>query len=226
MKRTFSYLTLAILFVPVLAFNFQKKTRVIFFGDSITQMGVNPGGYISLLQDSLDRKGLSSRYELIGSGIGYNKVYDLYLRMDSDVVMKNPNEVFVWIGVNDVGHKRGMGTGTDADKFERFYEAIIKKLQTRNIQLVLCTPASIGERIDYTNADDGELNYYSNIIRQLAKKFNCALVDFRKDFHEYVISHNPDNKSKGILTTDGIHLNDAGNRFVAAKFFEALTVKK
>lgn len=226
MKRILTYFVLALLFIADMAFTFQKKTKVIFFGDSITQMGINPGGYITLLRDSLNKRGLSSQYELEGSGIGYNKVYDLYLRMDSDVVLKNPDRVFIWIGVNDVGHKRSMGTGTDPDKFERFYEAIIKKLQARNIQLSLCTPAAIGERTDYTNADDGELNYYSNIVRNLAQKFNCGLVDFRKDFHEYETNHNPENKNKGILTLDGIHLNEAGNKFVAAKFFEALTVKK
>ena len=226
MRRVVTYFAFAILFFGAAAYSFQKKTRVIFFGDSITQMGINPGGYITLLRDSLNKKGLSFQYEIIGSGIGYNKVYDLYLRMDSDVMVKNPDKVFIWIGVNDVGHKRSMGTGTDADKFERFYEAIIKKMQAKNIQLVLCTPASIGERIDYTNNDDGELNYYSNIMRGLAKRFNCGLVDFRKDFHEYEINHNPDNKDRGILTVDGIHLNEAGNRFVAAKFFESLTAKK
>ena len=225
MKHLVSYITLVLLFF-VSSFAFQKKKRVVFFGDSITQMGVNPGGYITLLQDSLKKKGLSSEFELIGSGIGYNKVYDLYLRMDSDVLLKGPDRVFIWIGVNDVGHKRSMGTGTDADKFKRFYEAIINKMQAKNIQITLCTPASIGERKDYTNSDDGELNYYSNIIRNLAAKFNCGLVDFRKDFHEYVVSHNPDNKDKGILTTDGIHLNEAGNRFVAAEFFESITAKK
>jgi lysophospholipase L1-like esterase len=226
MKRIAQYsVLLLILFFAAVAFSFQKKTRVIFFGDSITQMGINAGGYITLLQDSLNKKNSTLQYELIGSGVGYNKVYDLYLRMDDDVLAKNPDKVFIWIGVNDVGHKRGMGTGTDADKFEKFYEAIIKKLQAKNIQLVLCTPATIGERTDYTNADDGELNYYSNIIRNLAKKFNCGLVDFRKDFHEYVSSHNPDNKDKGILTKDGIHLNETGNRLVAARFYKELTAK-
>jgi len=226
MKRLTPYFILGILVFTAVAFSLQKKTRVIFFGDSITQMGINPGGYIALLQDSLNKRSLSSQYELIGSGIGYNKVYDLYLRMDSDVMVKHPDKVFIWIGVNDVGHKRSTGTGTDADKFEKFYEAIIKKMQAKNIQLVLCTPGSIGERTDYTNSDDGELNYYSNIIRNLAKKFSCGLVDFRKDFHTYVLVHNPDNKDRGILTTDGIHLNETGNRLVATKFFETLTAKK
>jgi lysophospholipase L1-like esterase len=225
MKRIVAYVAFIILISTAVAFSFQKKTRVIFFGDSITQMGLNTNGYITLLRDSLNKTGLSSQFELLGSGIGYNKVYDLYLRMDSDVMVKNPDIVFIWIGVNDVGHKRSMGTGTDADKFEKFYEAIIKKMQAKNIQLVLCTPSSIGERTDFTNNDDGELNYYSNIIRNLAKKFNCGLVDFRKDFHEYVLNHNPSNKDRGILTTDGIHLNETGNRFVAVKFFETLVKK-
>ena len=226
MKHIATYFGLVILLWTTEASNLQKKTRVIFFGDSITQMGVNRGGYIMLLQDSLDKRGLSPQYELMGSGVGYNKVYDLYLRMDSDVMVKNPDMVFIWIGVNDVGHKRSTGTGTDADKFERFYDAIIKKMKAKNIQLTLCTPATIGERTDYTNSDDGELNYYSNIIRNLSKKYNCGLVDFRNDFHEYDVRHNPDNKDRGILTIDGIHLNDAGNRLVASKFFEFLTTKK
>lgn len=225
MKKLIQYFIPAVLFLSASAMSFQKKTKIIFFGDSITQMGTNPGGYITIMQDSLNKKGLSLQYELIGSGVGYNKVYDLYLRMDEDVLSKNPDKVFIWIGVNDVGHK-SMGTGTDPDKFEKFYEAIIKKLQAKNIQLVLCTPAVIGERTDFTNSPDGDLNYYSVMIRNLSKKFNCSLVDFRKDFHEYELAHNPENKASGILTTDGIHLNETGNRFVAEEFFEILVPKK
>ena len=64
--------------------------------------------------------------------------------MDEDVLAKSPNAVVIWIGVNDVWHKKLLGTGTDADKFEKFYTAIIKKLRERNISVFLCTPAVIG----------------------------------------------------------------------------------
>ena len=74
----------------------------------------------------------------------------------------------IYIGVNDVWHKRTSGTGTDADKFEKFYNAIIKKLKTANMKIVLCTPAAIGEKTDFTNELDGDLNKYSNIIRNIA----------------------------------------------------------
>lgn len=184
-------------------------------------MGVDAGGYITRMQQQIKEKGLDQQYDLIGAGIGGNKVYDLYLRMDQDVLAKNPDVVVTWVGVNDVWHKTS-GTGTDADKFEKFYVAILKKLQEKNIKVVITTPAVIGERTDYTNQQDGDLNYYSNILRKLAKEYNTGLVDLRKDFREYGLKNNPDNKESGILTTDRVHLNAEGNKLVAQKMLEVL----
>jgi lysophospholipase L1-like esterase len=203
----------------------QKKARVVFFGDSITQMGAGPGGYIRQLDTLLNKQGQAQNFELIGAGIGGNKIYDLYLRMDEDVLAKNPDIVFIWVGVNDVWHKASFGTGTDPDKFEKFYGAVIKKLQARNIKVFLCTPAVIGERSDYSNQQDGDLNAYSTIIRNLATQYHCGLVDLHKDFHDYELQHNPDNKEKGILTTDRVHLNETGNKLVADKMMQALLNK-
>ena len=200
----------------------QEKKRIIFFGDSITQAGVQPKGYITVLGETLKQKNLADRYELIGAGIGGNKVYDLYLRMDDDVLAKNPNIVVIWVGVNDVWHKRSHGTGTDADKFERFYNAIIKKLQAKNIQVFLATPAAIGEKTDFSNELDGDLNRYSSIIRSIAQKNNCGLVDLRKAFLDYNLANNKENKESGILTTDRVHLNDKGNQLVAEEMFKVV----
>lgn len=199
----------------------QKKTRIVFFGDSITQMGVNEGGYIKQMQSTLQQRGLADQYELMGAGIGGNKVYDLYLRMEADVLAQSPDVVVIWIGVNDVWHK-AMGTGTDADKFERFYEAIIKKLQAKNIKVVLATPAVIGERTDFSNPQDGDLNLYAGIIRKLASRHGLALVDLRKEFLAHNLQHNKENKESGLLTTDRVHLNNAGNGLVAQKMLDVL----
>jgi len=117
--------------VLLTAFMPQKKKRVIFFGDSITQQGAEPGGYINRIDSMCRFENKSLEYEFLGAGIGGNKVYDLYLRMDSDVLTKSPDIVVIYIGVNDVWHKVSSGTGTDPDKFEKFYNAIIKKLQQR-----------------------------------------------------------------------------------------------
>ena len=200
----------------------QKPKRIVFFGDSITEAGAKEGGYILKIGEALEKRGLANQYELIGAGVGGNKVYDLYLRMDDDVLAKNPDIVVIWIGVNDVWHKQTYGTGTDAEKFDKFYTAIIKKLQAKNIRVILCTPAVIGERTDYSNQQDGDLNKYSQIVRDLAHKYNCDLVDCRKVFLDYNLKNNPDNKESGILTRDRVHLNEEGNQLVADKMLEVL----
>ena len=145
--------------------------------------------------------------------------------MDDDVLSKKPDIVFVWVGVNDVWHKASSGTGTDADKFEKFYTAIIKKLQDKGIRVILCTPACIGERTDFTNQQDGDLNKYAQIIRGLAKNYKCDLVDLREDFLSYDLKNNPENKESGILTVDKVHLNPVGNEYVAGKMMEVLISK-
>lgn len=210
-------LVLSILCVIALSsMQLQKPIKVVLFGDSITQAGVRPGGYISLMQQA------QTKYELIGAGIGGNKVYDLYLRMEDDVLKVKPDVVVIYVGVNDVWHKQTHQTGTDPDKFIAFYSAMIKNMQSAGIKVIVCTPAVIGEKTDYSNPQDGDLNSYSQIIRNLAKQYNCSLVDLRKEFLAYNLGNNPGNKESGILTTDRVHLNPAGNKLVADLMMKAL----
>jgi lysophospholipase L1-like esterase len=222
MNKILRYLRLSFLTIPLIAAQQDKPLRVVFFGDSITQAGVRPGGYIVKMGEMLEKQGLKPKYDLIGAGIGGNKIYDLYLRMDEDVLAKKPDIVVIYVGVNDVWHKASYGTGTDPDKFVKFYEAVIKKLQDAKIRVVLCTPAAIGEKTDFSNQQDGDLNRYSQLIRDLAKKQSLPLIDLRKGFLDYNLKNNPNNEEKGILTTDRVHLNDIGNQFVADEMWKVL----
>lgn len=206
----------------LLSFRGDKKKKIVFFGDSITEAGVNPGGYIDLMKQDLSKKGLADKYELVGAGVSGNKIYDLYLRMEKDVLAQHPDVVVIWVGVNDVWHKADFGTGTDYDKYGKFYDAVVKKIQATGAKVVLVTPAAIGERTDYSNSQDGDLNMYSNWIRKYAADNNLGLVDLRKTFHEYSVANNPKNEDRGILTTDRVHLNEKGNAFVATQMWEAL----
>ncbi|MGX7686007.1 SGNH/GDSL hydrolase family protein [Flectobacillus sp. BAB-3569] len=210
-KTIFALLTV----LALASFVADKPKKVIFFGDSITQAGVKPNGYITRIGELLTGKNLGSKYELIGAGIGGNKVYDLYLRLESDVLEKKPDAVFIYVGVNDVWHKTTSGTGTDPDKFVRFYQALIDKIKASGAKVVLCTPAVIGEKNDFSNPQDGDMNHYSNLIRKLAEKNSLPLVDLRKAFLAYDLANNATNKDSGILTTDRVHLNDLGNNTVA-----------
>ena len=220
-KLVWVFLFVAVVILMSFLRDRNKSNKVIFFGDSITQMGVNPGGYISLMKEILVQQNVTN-YDLVGAGIGGNKVYDLYLRMPQDVIAQSPDIVVIYVGVNDVWHKATYGTGTDADKFEKFYRAIVKELQAHNIKPMLVTPAVIGEKNDYSNQQDGDLNKYSQIIRDIAKDLALPLCDLHAVFHTYEVNNNTANADKGILTTDGVHLNDAGNKLVAEEMWKVL----
>jgi lysophospholipase L1-like esterase len=138
------------------------------------------------------------------------------------VLAKNPDIVVIYVGVNDVWHKSMFGTGTDPDKFEKFYQAIINKLRAKNIKALLCTPAVVGERNDMSNPLDGDLNRYSNIIRQLAAKNNLPLIDLRKTFIDYLLKNNPKNEERNILTYDRVHMNAKGDQMIADEMWKAL----
>src|SRR5436190_12699043 len=82
---------LAIITLLLLAFTRQPpKQKIVFFGDSITQAGAGPKGYISVIGETLKQKDLQDQYELIGAGISGNKITNLFLRLEKDVLEKNP----------------------------------------------------------------------------------------------------------------------------------------
>lgn len=218
MKRFLVFAACIVLLTLVSAFRYMQKKKVVFFGDSITQAGVSPKGYITLLQQMLAKSGKDNAFELIGAGIGGNKVYDLYLRLEDDVLSKKPDLVFIYVGINDVWHKKSFGTGTDPDKFEKFYNKIIDRIQAGGAKVVICTPTVVGEKKGFVNELDGDLNKYSEIIRGIAKNKNVELIDLHKNILEYINAHNPEDKGKDILTSDGVHMNDEGNKFLAEQF--------
>ena len=214
---------LLILSALISGYKMQTKKKIVFFGDSITQQGAGTDGYIKKLDSILTQRNQAANYELVGAGIGGNKVYDLYLRMDEDVLAKNPDAVVIYIGINDVWHKRTSGTGTDPDRYEKFYNAIIKKLKAKNIKVYVCTPSVIGEKNDFTNQLDGDLNFYSTLVKKIAATNNLPVIDLRQLFLDHLKTANPENKDRGILTTDGVHLNRTGNIFVAQQMYNALS---
>jgi len=204
------------------SFKTAPRKKVLFFGDSITEAGVRPGGYIRLMDSMIAAENKSGDYELVGAGISGNKIYDLYLRIEEDVINKHPDIVLIYVGVNDVWHKASSGTGTDYNKFGRFYEAVVKKIQAAGAKVIICTPAVIGERTDHSNQQDGDLNLYSQWLRNYAAQQKIPLVDLRNLFMNYNLSNNPQNKESGILTTDRVHLNATGNSLVAREMWRVI----
>ena len=203
-----------------------SNKKVVFLGDSITQNAVINSedfkGFISLLGENVDQN-----TELIGKGIGGDKVSDLLTRYRDDVIKLNPDMVFIYIGINDVWHKYDYGTGTDIDLYENGLRQIITDLKENGVEVILCTPTVIGENkgefilvnqfkdIETMEIMNNDLDDYSDVIRKLSREFDTKLLDLRKIFMQYISENNPENKSKGVLTTDGVHLNNLGSKLIA-----------
>ncbi|MCK4920181.1 MAG: hypothetical protein KAS71_03995 [Bacteroidales bacterium] len=209
---------IVLLAMGTISFKAPEQKKIIFYGDSITAAGTrDDNAYINKFGFYAKEDNFSPK--LINAGISGNKVTDLYLRLEKDVLSQSPDIVVIYIGVNDIWHKTTKGTGTDFNKFGEFYDEIVQKLLAENINVVICTPAVIGEKIDCSNQQDGDLNKYSQWIRDYAELNDLALVDLRELFLTYNRERNIENIAQGILTTDGVHLNTAGNDLVAKEMW-------
>ena len=215
-----------------------NSTKVVFLGDSITEAGIYDNevgvpsgdtliypkytGFITLL-----KKDIEDDIELIGKGVGGNKVSNLLERYKKDVLSLNPDIVFIYIGINDVWHKYSFGTGTDIIFYENGLRKIITDLKNKGSRVILCTPTVIGENkgeftlvnefkdIETMEIMNGDLDAYSDVIRKLSSELNTDLLDLREIFMNYISENNPNNESSGITTYDGVHLNDLGNKLIA-----------
>ena len=218
-----------ILLVPAVSFadepavKLKANDRIVFLGDSITQGGAGPNGYVTMIRQALDKKHADLKIEVIGAGISGNKVPDLQRRVDKDVIAKKPTIVVIYIGINDVWHgEKDPARGTMPDAFVAGLKEVIGKCRDAGAAVVICTPSVIGEKLEGANALDAKLDQYSDLSRNLAKELKLPLCDLRKAFLDHLKANNKDNADKGILTGDTVHLNQAGNQFVADTMLKTL----
>lgn len=189
------------------------KKRVAFLGDSITQAGNNPGGYVDRI-----RKGAPD-LEIVPAGISGHKVPNLLARYEKDVLAKKPDYVFIYIGINDVWHSKN-GRGTPIEEYGAGLRELVKGCQKAGAKVVLATPTVIGECS--VNDLDEMLEEYAAVSREVAEELGAELCDLRKVFRSRLAVFNPTEANSGILTTDGVHLNAEGNLLVAIEAARAL----
>jgi lysophospholipase L1-like esterase len=200
-----------------------KGERIVFLGDSITQGGGGATGYITVFKNAMAENHKDLGIEVFNAGISGNKVPDLQKRLEKDVLAKKPTLVFIYIGINDVWHGQDdPARGTTKEKFEEGLNDVIDRITKAGGRVILCTPSVIGEKKGGANKLDSRLDEYAVISRKVAKEKNVPLCDLRKAFIEHLKSNNPDDKDKGILTGDTVHLNAAGNKLVAETMLKML----
>lgn len=198
----------------------EPKKKIIFFGDSITQYGGDANGFIDILRKKAKADNLTA--DMAISGLSGNKVTDLYLRVDQDVIEQKPTIAVIQIGVNDVWFRKA-NTGTDFNTFVKFYAAMIDKIEKSGIKPVLCSPTLVGEDLDTSKSKlNAYLEYYSEWIKGYSNMHGYTFIDLNKGFVDYESQNNHDHSNHGILTIDGVHPTGKGHVLIADMVWDKL----
>jgi len=192
----------------------KKDDRIVFLGDSLTFLGGKEEpkqhvtkGFVRIVKETLNGKHPDKNIDCDWVSTGGGMVQTLLSLLDK-ALAKKPTIVVIQIGCNDA-------RGSTPEKFKAGLEELNDQLKKADIRVVQCTCTSVGEKHDGTNQHDKKLEEFAEIAREVAVAKQVPLLDLRKAFVEYWKKNNPDNKGSGILTYDGNHWNDAGNKFVA-----------
>jgi lysophospholipase L1-like esterase len=192
-----------------------KAARIVFLGDSITEAGIKPGGYVKLVENSLHYLYPEREIEVIGAGKTGNRVPHLLARFRKDVLPKAPTHVVVYVGVNDVGRGPPPGGNTGLKAYRNGLADLVKRIEGAGADAIVCTPGVIGENPVSPTRENRLLDQYAEASREVAANTGAKVCDLRAAFTGYLERFNPQGKFRGILTLDGVHLNAEGNRFVA-----------
>ncbi|TWR25570.1 hypothetical protein FPZ42_13330 [Mucilaginibacter achroorhodeus] len=171
-----------------------KKANVIFFGDSITEMG----NWGSLTGDTTT----------VNRGIGGDITFGALKRLD-DIIARQPNKLFILFGINDIG--KDIPDAVIADN----YFKIIKRVHAKSPQTHIYVQSTLPVNPTHANFpqhyDKGaHVSVVNNLLKAKAKELNFTWVNLAPLFTD----------KNGLLdnryTLEGLHLNqDAYKVWVA-----------
>lgn len=207
---------------------FENHERIVFAGDSVTDMGsvqpVGEGlfdnvgrGYVRVLESMFATYYPEIILRITNSGISGNTSKDLLARFERDVVELNPDWVSICIGINDVWRQFDSPAIIEAqvlpDEYKNNLEEMILKIKNKVKGIFLLSPYIIE-----SNTEDmmrKRMDEYVEICKNLAEKYSCRFVDFQKMYHDYCqIRHS------SYVAWDRIHPNQIGATLMAREFLK------
>lgn len=209
--------------------------KILFFGDSITDMNrnrANPtsdnvfsygSGYPIFIASEL-YKNNPNAYEIINRGISGNRIVDLYARIKYDVWNEKPDVLSILIGVNDVWHEVCSNNGVDIERFERIYRMLIEDTLKvlPNVKIILCEPfvlkgSATEDTVDIPNKYSRflEVYDYAKVVKKIAKDFNLPFVSLQDEFNSKAKKHGV----KPFLY-DGVHPMIAGAKLICDEWLK------
>ena len=208
---------------------FKNFERIVFAGDSVTDMGSEHpigetpvssigNGYVRAIENNLYAYYPELNLRITNSGIACDTSKDLLARFDRDVISLQPDWVSICIGINDVWHFFGQPalkeTLVQIDEYEKNLEEMILRSKKTAKGVILATPYYIAPQRSDPMRD--MMDEYGAVCKRLAEKYKCVFVDLQKEFDEYCKY-----KHSSTVSLDRVHPNAIGATVQAKAFLKA-----
>lgn len=212
---------------------FRKRSRVLFQGDSITDMkwGRNQKdrnhylghSYVYLIAARLGVDMPEAQLDIYNRGMSGHKVADLRGRLQKDAVDMKPDLLSILIGVNDVGRNLN---GVDVVKWEADYRFILDASRKANpeLRLVLLDPFVLASgRLENPEAFKqwrDQVERLIPIVKQLAADYDAVHVNTQDVFDAAARAVSPEH-----WIWDGVHPLPQGHELIARAWLEDVSAR-
>ncbi|MBK8506000.1 MAG: G-D-S-L family lipolytic protein [Saprospiraceae bacterium] len=198
---------------------------IVAFGNSITaERKTITAVFAQRLPALLEKEGITAK--VINAGIGGSHTgrridHDLFKirhaldRFESDVLEKNPDLTIIGFGTNDSAIDAKVEGGDSRIPLKAYksnLKFIISTLKENGSKVILIAPNCLGAA--YPEFRNERLYKYVKVVRRLARKYKTGLFDNYAFFREY---DRVSGQSMDDLMLDGVHPNDLGHEFMAAR---------
>lgn len=204
-----------------------KNSKILFIGDSITDVKFNSENKINFDVKDIYATQLKKRLKLYSKnikveikGIASNRTYHVYDRLTSDCINHNPDIVIMLIGVNDAWENYVPEQYPPLLRpMEPHIREIYRRLKmelpaTQILYLMPFMIDSVEEKLPFHSV----LGEYREILRNIAEENGALVVDLQDVFNEAQKTIKP-----AELAIDGIHPTELGHKLMAdaiEKMFE------
>ena len=200
--------------------------KILFFGDSITDalrdrehdfwLGSYGCGYVRDIAVRLMES--DNAIAIYNRGISGDKVTDLHLRFEQDVLNVEPDLLSILVGVNDVWHEVKHQNGTPIDIFENTYTKIIEQAMEKlpKTQIVLLEPFVLEGNATSEKFDQFlKVKEYAEVVKRLALKYGLPFIKLQTIFDKAT-----ENTPSYLYLSDGVHPTILGAKLIADEWWK------
>lgn len=208
----------------------QPHSRLVFIGDSVTDMGRNQPvaqglfdplgkGYPAIVNGYLNGVHPEEHIHVINVGTSGNTVRHLKERWQRDVIDLKPDWLSILIGINDVWRQFDSPEQHEEQVMLDEYEATLEELVSRTRPLVKGMVVMSPYYIEADPADRmrARMDEYGAAARRVAERHQAIYVDLQQVFNQLL-----EHQHSTYYAWDRIHPNVPGSTAMAKAFLNAV----